>query len=65
MSRLAENVKDGAAKSEFNQQPAMMEMLEDRNKTRSGLYSQWNHVSPAYRRGYDAINWEGGKANGE
>ncbi len=58
MNRIAENVKDGSMKSEFNQQDWMNDLLEDRNKTRKGLYSSWNHRTATFRRNYDNINWE-------
>ena len=58
MSKISQDAQDGMMKSQFNQQPAMLEMLEDRNKTAVGLYREWNRVSPAYRHNYDLINWE-------
>jgi hypothetical protein len=62
--KISQNAKDGMMKSSFNQQPAMLEMLEDRNKTVSGLYREWNRISPAYRQNYDTIKWDGGPSNG-
>ena len=58
MKNLKEYVRDGGAKSEFNQQPAMLELLEDRNNTVRGLYQNWNHISQKYRENYDSIKWE-------
>ena len=58
MKNLKEYVLDGGAKSQFNQQPAMLDMLEERNKTRSGLYREWNRISRKYRENYDRIKWE-------
>lgn len=57
MSKLSSDAKDGLMKSDFNQHESMQSMLEDRNKTRAGLYREWNHISPAYRRNYDDIQW--------
>ena len=58
MSKISEDVRDGYMKTAFNQQPAMQELLEERNKTVSGLYREWNRVSPEYRTNYDKIKWE-------
>ena len=58
MSRITDNAKDGLMRSDFNQQPIMQELLEDRNKTVSGLYRRWNSISSEYRRNYDNIRWE-------
>ena len=55
---LKEFTQDGGAKSGFNQHPAMLEMLDDVKKARTGLHSKHNRVSRAYRNNYDNINWE-------
>ena len=58
MTNLKEYTQDGGAESDFNQQPWMLEQLEERNKTQSGLYREWNRVTDKYRKNYDNIRWE-------